>query len=58
VLRGRWCSIIVLNVHALNEEKNDCSKDSFYEELEQIFDNFPTYEILIQNWGEGIFSNR
>jgi hypothetical protein len=36
VLRGR-CYIIVLNVHAPTEESDD-SKDSFYEELEQVFD--------------------
>jgi len=41
VLRGRWCNIIVLTVHAPNEEKSDDSKDSFYEELEQVFDHFP-----------------
>jgi hypothetical protein len=29
VLRGRWCSFTVLNVHAPSEEKNDYSKDSF-----------------------------
>jgi len=34
VLRGRWCNIIVLNVHAQSEERSDDSKDSFYEELE------------------------
>ena len=34
VLRGRCCNIIVLKVHAPREEKNDDSKDSFYEELE------------------------
>jgi hypothetical protein len=28
-LRDRWCNIIVLNVHAPNEEKNVDSKDSF-----------------------------
>jgi hypothetical protein len=33
VLRGRWCNIIVLNVHAPSEEKSDDSKDSFYDEL-------------------------
>ena len=33
VLRGRWCNIIVLNVHALSEEKRDDLRDSFYEEL-------------------------
>ena len=42
VLRGHWCNIIVLNVHATSEEKSDDSKDSFYEELEQVFDNFPS----------------
>jgi hypothetical protein len=30
VLRGRWCNIIVLNVHATSEDKSDDSKDSFY----------------------------
>jgi hypothetical protein len=37
VSRGRWCNIIVLNVHASTEEKSGDSKDSFYEELEQVF---------------------
>ena len=37
VPRSRWCNIIVLNVHAPSEEKSDNSKDSFYEELEQVF---------------------
>jgi hypothetical protein len=36
VLRGRWCNIIFLNAHSLTEEKNDDSKDSLYEELEQV----------------------
>ena len=43
VLRGRWHNIIVVNVHAPYEEKSDESKDSFYEELEQVFDHFPKY---------------
>ena len=30
VLRGRWCSIIVLNLHAPGEEKSGSSKDSFF----------------------------
>jgi len=37
VLRGRWCNIVVLNVHAPSEEKSDELKDGFYEELEQVF---------------------
>ena len=34
ILRGRWCNIIILNVHAPNEEKSDDSKDGLYEELD------------------------
>jgi len=34
VLRGRWCNIIVLNVHAPTEERSVDSNDSFCEELE------------------------
>ena len=45
VLRGCWCNIIVLNVHAPSEEKSHSSKDSFYEELEQVFDHFPKYDM-------------
>jgi len=63
VLRGHRCNIIVLNMHAPSEEKSDDSKDSFYEELEQVVDHFPKYHMkivlgdLMQNWGERIFSN-
>ena len=39
--------IIVLNVHAPSEEKCDESKDSFYEESEQVFDHFPKYHMKI-----------
>ena len=34
-------------MHAPSEEKSDDSKDSFYEELEQGFDNFPTHHMKI-----------
>jgi len=44
-LRGRWRNIIVVNVHAPSEEKSDESKDSFYEELEQVFHHFPKYHM-------------
>jgi hypothetical protein len=37
----RWCNIIVLSVHAPTEDKTDDVKDSFYEELEHVFDKFP-----------------
>jgi hypothetical protein len=45
--RGRWCNIIVLNVHAPTEDKIDDIKDRFYEELEQVFDKLPKYHMKI-----------
>jgi len=45
VLRGRWYNIIVVNVHAPSEEKSDESRDSFYEELEQVFHQLPKYHM-------------
>jgi hypothetical protein len=47
ILRGRWCHIIVLNVHAPTEDKNDYVKDSFYKELEHMFDKFQKYHMKI-----------
>jgi hypothetical protein len=40
-LKGRLCDIIVLNVHSTTEDKDDNIQDSFYEELEQVFYQFP-----------------
>jgi len=54
VLRGCWCSIIVLKAHAPTEKKSDDS-DSFYCELKQVMIFFLStiwkfcYEILMQN---------
>jgi len=45
VLRGCWCNIKVLNVHASSEEKSYASKDGFNEELEQVFNHFPKYHM-------------
>ena len=45
VLRCWWCNI-VLNVHEPSEERDD-SKDSFYEELEQVFGHLPKYHMKI-----------
>jgi hypothetical protein len=47
ILRGRWCHIIVLNVHAPTEDKTGDVKESFYEELEGVFDKFPKYHMKI-----------
>jgi hypothetical protein len=35
----------VLNLHAPTEDKIDDMKDRFYEELECVFDRFPTYHM-------------
>jgi hypothetical protein len=40
ILRGRWCDIIVLNAHSPTEYTID-DMDSFYEELQCVFDKFP-----------------
>jgi hypothetical protein len=47
ILRGRWCHIIVLNVHATTEDKTDDVKDRFYNELECVFDQFAKYHTKI-----------
>jgi hypothetical protein len=45
ILRGRWCDAIVLNIHALTEDKLDHMKGSFCEELARIFLKFPKYHM-------------
>lgn len=54
LLRRSWCDIAVLNAHVQNEDKNDYSKDSLYEKLEQVFDKFLQHHIIIllcfQKW--------
>jgi hypothetical protein len=47
ILRDRWFLSIVLKVHGPTEDKIDDVKDSFYEELECIFDKFPKYHMNI-----------
>jgi exonuclease III len=56
VLRGCWSNIIVVNVHAPSEDKSDESKDSFYEELEQVFNHFPRYhmKMLLGDFNEKV----
>jgi hypothetical protein len=62
ILRGHWCDII-LNVHAPTEDKIDDMKDSFYEEVERVFDEFPKYhtKILLADFNAQVrkmFSNQ
>jgi hypothetical protein len=46
-IRGRWCDIVVLNVHARKEEKIDDVKDSFNGYLERVFDKFHKHMIIL-----------
>jgi hypothetical protein len=36
-----------LNVHGPNEDKSDIMKDSFYEELDSVLDQFSKYNVKI-----------
>jgi hypothetical protein len=47
ILRGRWCNIIVLNVHAPCEDNGGEEKDRFFEELGRVSDQFPRYDMKI-----------
>jgi hypothetical protein len=47
ILRGCWCSIIVLNVHNLCEDKSGVVKDSFYKKLGYVFDQVRRYSMKI-----------
>jgi hypothetical protein len=51
ILKARWCDTVV-KVHAPTEAKDDDIKDSFYEELQLVFDQFPRYhmKILLRNF--------
>jgi exonuclease III len=46
-LRGRWCNIVVFNVHAPREKESDETKDAFYETLEEVFDHLSKYNLKI-----------
>jgi phage terminase large subunit-like protein len=41
ILRARWYHIIVLEIHAAAEDMTDDVKDSFCEELERMYSEFP-----------------
>jgi hypothetical protein len=45
VLRGCWCCFLVLNVHVPTEDKIDDVMESFYEELEHVFNKFLKYHM-------------
>jgi hypothetical protein len=45
ILRCRWY-VTVLNVHAPTEDMRDDTKDSFYEEIDHVFGQFPKYHMI------------
>jgi hypothetical protein len=45
MLRGRWFHIIFLNINAPTEDKINDVEESFYLELERIFNIFPKYHM-------------
>jgi hypothetical protein len=54
-LKGCWCDTVP-NVHAPTEDKDDVIKDNFYEEIEQVFDQFSKYhmKILVGNFNANV----
>jgi predicted metallopeptidase len=47
IMRDLWCHVYDLNVHAPTEDRIYDVEDSFYEELECVFDKFPKYLMKI-----------
>jgi hypothetical protein len=47
ILRGRWCNIIVPNVHAPCEDKYNDVNNSFYEKLGRVLNQFPSNDTKI-----------
>lgn len=45
ILKGHWCDVI-LNVRALTDDKSDDAKNSSYEELRYVFNQFLVYHII------------
>jgi hypothetical protein len=43
-LRGCWCDT-VLNVHLPTEDDSNSMNDSFYDDPECVFDQFPKYHM-------------
>jgi hypothetical protein len=56
IFRGRGWNVIVVNVHALCEDKSDDVKDSFYKEPGHVFDQFPRYmTILLDDFNAKVY---
>jgi hypothetical protein len=47
ILKGHWCDIIVLNVHAPTEDESDHMNNSFYKEPVYVFDQYMKHHMKI-----------
>jgi hypothetical protein len=45
LLRDRFCDITIQNKHVPSQGKSGDTKDRFYEELEQVFNHCPKYNM-------------
>jgi exonuclease III len=46
-LKGKYHNITIINIHAQTEEKDEDTKERFYEELQQIQEKVPKHDLLI-----------
>jgi hypothetical protein len=53
-LRGRWCNMIVLSVHASTKDKTDHMKDSFYDELDLVIDKFLKHHMSLGDFSDKV----
>lgn len=47
IVEGEWYRYVIINVHCPSEDKEDEIKDLYYETLEQVIDQFPSYDTKI-----------
>lgn len=46
-IRGRFSNISLVNLHAETKDKDERTKDAFYQQLERVFDNLPLSDVKI-----------
>lgn len=46
-IRGKMFNITFINAHAPTEDSEECDKDSFYENLEKLYDHAPRHDVKI-----------
>jgi hypothetical protein len=45
-LKGKFYNITLINVQAPTEEKMEEEKDTFYDDLQKVYDKVPKYDIV------------